>query len=333
MRIALIGKCTGESWRMESFVQRAFWALGHECYALRIPSIQSLEADLPVYDIPMTLDEQQAWYAEQQQSRLSGIREIDLILIIQGYGLLPSTILDLKARTQRPVVLWHGEVLGDHWPTDDEVVQGKVAQFQPTAWCYDLIIHNCRTSLEMLKDLGAHRAVCVPVSGVDAEIHRRMDLPKAVDIGIFGWPSQRRYELVKEVIEHLPAGVTYAWPDPNDAGSYGEGLMIFLNRCKVVLNTHFSSTLNTETRLYEALGCGTPVVSEHISMPELFPAGHGIRYGTDATVLAAQIEDLLSWDTHEYQGMCDHGYEWVHQRYSYQARCQQVLDAVTKELG
>jgi spore maturation protein CgeB len=330
MNVALIGKFTGESWRMEAMVQRALWALGHDVQGVRIPSLALLQDDVPE---GLGIDEVYRWLRDQQHFGLGGIQDVDLTLVIQGYGLLAEAIEEVRARTPRPVVCWHGEVLGDHWPTADEVVRAKVAQLEQNVAAYDLVIHNCRTSLGVLTQLGAQRVACVPVSGVDPEMHRRMDVPKAVDVGIYGWPSQRRYDLVQAVIERLPEGTTYAWPNPNDPGSYGEGLMTFINRSRVLLNVRFNETLNTETRLYESLGCGTPVVSEPISMPELFPDGVGITYGASADALAAAIERILGMPADEYRGFADMGYEWVHQRYSYRQRCQEVLDVIAKELG
>jgi hypothetical protein len=337
MNIALVGKFTGEMWRMESFVQRALWDLGHEVYGIRsVPFPRE-----PNWDELDTSDEEDARgiaqleYEEDLrvwQEQLEGITEVDLTLVIQGYTLAPWMIEDVRERTGHPVVLWHGEVLGSRWPTDDEVVQAKVDQLQQNISAYDLVCHNCATSLPVLMQLGAKKVACVPVSGVDASMHRRIpEAKKQIDVLIYGWASERRYALVKDVVDRLPQGITYAWPDPNE-GYYGEPLMGLINCSRVVLNVHYSPTENIETRLYESLGCGVPCVSEPLSMPELFPEGMGVTYGNTPEALAAQIQTILGMDEATYLGFADAGYELCHQCYSYQARCAQILEVVEKEL-
>jgi glycosyltransferase involved in cell wall biosynthesis len=334
MNIALVGKFDGNGWRMESMVQRALWNLNHEVYGIQImtPPVEPNLADLdPDAD---ELEERAAYqrHMESWQRQLDGITEVDLTVVIQGYGLPAEAIEQCRVRTGRPVVLWHGEVLGDHWPTDDEVVQMKVAQLQKNISAYDLVAHNCHTSLGVLMQLGARRVSCVPVSGVDPLMHRRMpEIPKQVDVLVYGWVSDRRYAIVKDTLEQLREGTTYAWADPSQ-GYYGASLMELINRARVVLNVRYSATPNTETRLYEALGCGVPVVSEPLSMPDLFPEGLGVRYGDSIQSLAQAIQEVLELPQAAYLDFADAGARLAHQ-YTYEARCAQLLQTVAKELG
>lgn len=331
MNIAVVGKWAQNLWGAEHSVQRGFWALGHEVVTVNL--IHERRHDGIRYGQNWPGDADDYVYDPVVWNKAARtIRDVDLTVVMQGYGMLPETIAHIQAQTRRPVVLWHGEVLGDHWPTDDEVVQGKMAALMENLQAYDLVLHNCRTSLDMLKAMGATHVAWCPVNGVDPRLHQRLDGTKRCDVGVYGWASLRRVGLVQEVCNHLGPEVTVAWPDAQFDAVYGPMLVHYINACTVILNVHFSQTLNTECRLYESLGCGTAIVSEPLSMPDLFPDGWGVRYGETPAQLAEQIKDILAMDTGAYAGFADQGYAFVHQRYRYEDRCAQLLETVAKEL-
>jgi glycosyltransferase involved in cell wall biosynthesis len=312
MQLNLVGKAANLAWGCEPMIQRGFEALGHR-----------------------------VTFADLQDAALKMLPAADLTIVLQGYGLSMVAIQTLRDRTRAPVVLWHAEVLSPTWPTMDPVVLAKADQLSRNARAYDLVVHNCSCCLSTVEALGATRVAWCSSSGVDATVHRRLPVTNEIDIGIYGWASERRWDLVSATLACLPAGCTVAWPDAAEGQCYGEALIKFINRCKLILNVHFSDTLNTETRVYESLGCGTPVVSEPISMPELFPEGvnwgKGIFYGQTPEELAHKIQFVLE----SYRGIGDgieglgltSTYRWIHEEYSYQARCAQFLDTVEKERG
>jgi glycosyltransferase involved in cell wall biosynthesis len=316
MNIALVGKWDGAGWRMENLVQRGLWALGHTVYGIAIPAIS---AYWPY------------WSVDEPAHALDAILEVDLTVVIQGHRLSAAAIDAVRQRTKAPVVLWHGEVLGDQWPTADTVVQAKVAALGDTLHAYDLVVHNCRTSLPLLHALGARQVAWLPVSAIDPGLHQPLGVPKAVDVGIYGWASERRYQLVQSVLDRLP-GKTFSWPDPSTGGAYGDNLVHFINLCRVVLCTHFSETPNTETRLWEVLGCGVSVVSEPISMPELFLGLDALQVAADADGLAERILMLLD-DEEQRERWAREAHEYVHACHTYEHRCRQLLEIINKEMA
>lgn len=302
MRLALIGTFDGQAWRDEYLIARALAQLGHD-----------------VVTSP--------WHAPVI------LRDLDLTIVRKGYGLPAASIETMRQATGRPVVLWHAEVLGDQWPIRDPVAQGKAAHLQQNVRAYDLVCHHSADALPIVERLGARRVAWVPAVGVDPAVHRHLPIPKDIDVGVYGWASERRLALVHAVLARIPADSPAAWPDAAQHGVYGERLVQYLNRCRVVLNVHYSASPNTETRLFESLGCGVPCVSEPISMPELFPSGVGVLYGETPQALAQAIERVLTCSEDEYAGLREAGSQWVHTHHTMRQRCQALLDVVAKEVG
>ena len=298
MRLLLVGKFSNE-WGAEHLVLRGFEQLGHAVKPIPLDSMT-----------------------------LAGVTgspgDIDLIIVMQGYGVHPLAFTRLRDRLGAPIVLWHGEVMSPEWPTTDPVVQGKAQQLARIAPAFDVVAHNCACCLSTVEKLGAKRVAWCPVNGVDPERHRRMAVPWRYDVGFYGWPSPRRAMWLGALRE---AGLAVAWPQPQE-GIYGEALTLFINECRVILNVHFSETFNTECRLYEALGCSIPVVSEPVSMPALFPPGEGVLYCETPLEMAAALKDLLANNGAEAARLGTRGHALVHGAYTYRQRCRQLLDIV-----
>jgi len=304
MKINLIGKAANLAWGCESMMHRGFETLGH-----------------------------QVTFANMRDEDLTGLPPADLNVISQGYGLSRVAIQHLRKTTGAPTICWHAEVMSPEWPTMDEVVLAKANALSRNAAAFDLVVHHCSCCLSTVTALGARRVAWCPSSGVDATVHRRLAVEKEIDIGVYGYASARRIQWIQDTLACLPRGFRWAWPDAIADRCYGAALVQYLNRCRVVLNCHYSSSPNTETRLYEALGCGVPVVSEPISMPELFPIGRGVAYGETPEALATQMETILGLAADAYQDFADTGYRLVHQQYQYQTQCATFLDVVAKALA
>jgi glycosyltransferase involved in cell wall biosynthesis len=74
------------------------------------------------------------------------------------------------------------------------------------------------------------------------------------------------------------------------------------------------------------------VVSEPLSMPDLFPEGLGVRYGDSVSALAQAIQEVLDLPQATYLDFADAGARLAHQ-YTYESRCAQLIKTVAKELG
>jgi hypothetical protein len=314
MEINLVGKFSN-TWGAEWFIKEGFEALGHEVLG---------------FDI-------QHGYAI-----LRGIKSGALTVVLQGYGMPPKLIEAIQRITKKPVVLWHAEVMSPEWPTKDGVVLGKAEQLAQNAYAIDVIGHNCHcclTTVERIRDRlrpereGGKPVFWAPNNGVSHSMHRRIEgVEKKYPIGAYGYLSPRRVELLRYLESN---GIHVEYRRPEDQ-CFGEELMRFINQCHVILNYHYSETPNTETRIYESLGCGVPVLSEPISMPELFPISEtAIFYFYDYDSLLAQARAIITMATHEPQSLADFGARsmtWLHANASYAQRCQNFLDQVRTNL-
>jgi Glycosyl transferases group 1 len=312
MEINLIGKFSN-AWGAEHLVKAGFGALGHTVHAFELRHSYRI---------------------------LREIKTGCLTIVMQGYGMAPKLIEAGRRLTNYPWVLWHAEVMSPEWPTDDEVVIGKAQQLAQNAYAFDAIGHNCHcclTTVERIRDRlrpereGGKPVFWAPANGVSAKIHRRLpEMPKNYAIGFYGHPSPRRVEMITRLQGH---GIPVDWAHPQD-GMYGEQLTEFINRCHCILNLHYSETKNTECRLYEAMGCGVPVISEPISMPELFPV-RALSFFNDAERLSELCEGILRISKNDPGLLADRGTDamtWLHANASYAQRCQDFLARVM-ELG
>lgn len=306
MQINLIGKFAN-TWGAEWMIKRGFESLGHEVNGLNLAHGYSL---------------------------LRNIKSGALTIVIQGYGQSPKLFESIRRITKNPVVLWHAEVMSPEWPTTDDVVLAKASQLQPIAVAFDAIGHNCHCCLSTIEALGGRNVFWAPNNGVDVQVHRRIEgIQKRYAIGAYGYLSPRRVELLNLMASN---GIDIEYRRPED-GCFGEDLIRFINQCHLILNFHYSASPNTECRLYEALGCGVPVISEPISMPELFPQEScGIMYFLDMEQLVMYATSVVNLsrtrpDMLTFSGTA--AMTWLHANASYAQRCQTFLDRIKEVLA
>jgi len=301
MVINLVGKFSNQ-WGAEWFVKKGFESLGHEVLPLEIGKS----------------------YALLRSAKIDA-----LTIVMQGYGLAPKLIESGRRLTKKPWILWHAEILPQFWPTDDPVTAGKTEELRRNVWTFDAVGHNCKLPLKFIRHIGGKNVFHAPANGVDSRIHRCIEgIEKKFLIGFYGYPSPRRLTTMAYLQSN---GIPVEWRMPQD-GCFGEDLTRFINECHCILNLHYSDTRNTECRLYEAMGCGVPVISEQISMPELFPEDycHINYFGSPEELLvltnracqyAASNPEWSAWAGREAM-------TWLHKNSSYAKRCQNFLEQI-----
>lgn len=303
MVINLVGKFSN-LWGCEHMIQRGFEALGHTVHPFEINHSYAI---------------------------LRSIQVGGLTVVLQGYGLAPKLIESMRRLTKKPVVLWHAEVMSPSWPTDDEVVLAKAEQLKLIAGSFDAVGHNCHTALDTVRTLGGRNVFWSPNNGVDSQVHRRIDsIKKKYAIGSYGYLSPRRVELLRWLYSE---GIKVEYRRPEDK-CFGEELIRFINSCFCVINFHFSETKNTESRTYEVLGCGVPLLSEPLSMPEIFPfteCGIGTFHDTDSLLeLSKNIVRLTNENPSYLEKIGSDAMRFVHSNYSYVQRCKFFLEQVSE---
>ena len=298
MILNLVGKFSN-LWGCEHMIQRGFEALGHIVHPFEISHSYAI---------------------------LRRIEAGGLTVVLQGYGLAPKLIESIRRLTKKPVVLWHAEILPESWTTDDSVAIGKAEELRKNVLAFDGVGHNCRLPLGFIRQIGGKNVFHALDNGVDATVHRIIPgIQKIHEIGMYGHQSPRRVEIVKHLCD-MGLAIKWLLPGPN---SYGEDLIRFINSCKLILNFHYSQSRNFECRIYESIGCGVPVVSEPVSMPDLIPEEYGLLQRDTPESIVEACRNLLS-DTKVLESIGQLGYNYFHENHSYTNRCQFFISEVEK---
>jgi hypothetical protein len=305
MRINLIGKLSN-AWGAEHHVLSAMQQLGHDVTPIELSSAGLVR--------------------ELEQGAFT--------VVMQGYG-LPARLVDLGRRiTGMPWVLWHAEVMSPRWPTDDHVAMGKAAELAQIAYAFDAVAHNCDCCLETVKKVRGERGMGKPVfwapaNGVPEDCRPDPDVQKDIIVGMYGHPSRRRMEIVTWLRSQ---GMTVDWAMPAD-GYWGPSLAQFIRRCVCVLNLHYSQSPNTECRIYEAIGCGVIVVSEPLSMPQLFPPNrYPILTSPNKEGLLDHLRFVHGVNADDLAKLGRQTSEYLHADASYERRCEFFLEEAGKRV-
>lgn len=194
-----------------------------------------------------------------------------------------------------PRVLWHVEqVVGD-----DEHAAMRQEQVMPVIESVDVVLAHTPESAEWFKSTGLVKDVkCVDLVRL-YEPFKPADLPKEFDVGFCGCMNERRHKILNRLSKYFDVHVL-------ENGDH-EQVNAFFNRCKIVLNLHYTDEPNLEQRIGEALSTRACVVSELLcqSVP-------GVTQCAQES-LVKTIKRLLG-DESERQRLGDEGYCYVARR-------------------
>lgn len=154
--------------------------------------------------------------------------------------------------------------------------------------------------------------VSVLLNGFDETVHYKMPtMEKDIDVLFVGNVLPRR----RKWLDHLKKRHTIV-----EASAYGAELTALFNRAKIVLNIHAEEYPDTETRVFEALGCGAFLLSEKLSEDSPFSAGVHLAEIDDLTQMEEEIGYYLSnGDERERIAACGHEEALAKQTYSKRA--------------
>jgi glycosyltransferase involved in cell wall biosynthesis len=146
------------------------------------------------------------------------------------------------------------------------------------------------------------------------------DIQKDIDVLFIGSMTPRRAEVLQ------------ALSDKNIliTKSFGPEMVRLINRAKIVLNIHAEDAVDTETRVYEVLGCGTFLLSEQLSMENPFDSGELVLFKS-----IAELKELLNYFlTHEdeREAIAEKGHEEALRSHTYKHRAMQIIDIFNKKI-
>ena len=292
MKIAIFGKMTN-NWGLEGNIVRA--SVGREDIFI---------SDLKIFN--------EGDYFTT--GKYASSEEYGALVFLQGRNIDRERL----GKERRKKILWNAEFLPYKGFEKNKEAQARLAMIEPLE-DFDLILNGCPLSTEFLKEKRGLNIKWFPMMGVDPSFHRNLEIEKDVDIGFYGVPCPRRIriwnDLLKLAKQHSYSPLNLVWKQV-----YGEDLIQFINQTKVMLNLHYSDLLNTESRIYEILGCGGFCLSEPLSLQGKFLNGIHLEECSDGEAKFDSIVQRAITIVNHQEGyakrIAQNGYEYVHKEVS-----------------
>ena len=248
-------------------------------------------------------------FRESLASKFLEISDFDVFLLQRGEG-FP---LELIEACQRPRFFWASELVS-RCRDQDRLFQCGLFDhaFVRTPQCISQILSKGWMPREKLS---------VMLSGYDALVHRKIDCKKDLDVVFVGAILPRRKMILDRLQQKFPVAVITA---------FGNEMADVFNRAKIVLNLHAENQLDTETRVYEALGCGAFVMTERLSEESPFVSGQHLVEVENIDDLEKKLVYYLANEQERRQIACQ-GHQEV-AGHSYHARAEQLASVMERFL-
>lgn len=157
--------------------------------------------------------------------------------------------------------------------------------------------------------------ISVLCSGFDEETHFRVEsCEKDIDVLFIGSITPRRKAIIEHLRQKFKIGV---------ARALGKDMSLLFNRAKIILNIHAEAHLDTETRVFEALGCGGFLLSEKLAEENPFKNGKHLVEVSSVAEMENKIKYYLENDN-ERESIALCGYEEALQGHTYTHRALEV---------
>jgi hypothetical protein len=222
--------------------------------------------------------------------------------------------IQIVKAVQIPRFFWTSELVSrchDH----DRLLKSRLFDhvFLRTPTCIDTVV-----SKKWLK-----REQCsVLLSAFDEKIHQLIpEMVKDIDVLFVGSITPRRKEFLNKLSKVCKLTI---------ASVFGKEMVILMNRAKIVLNIHAENFLDTETRVFETLGCGAFLLTERLSCENPFSERDMVQFDS--------IDDMVSkiryYLTHEQERetIAKQGYVSALNGHTYTHRAQEILDIMSVHL-
>lgn len=160
------------------------------------------------------------------------------------------------------------------------------------------------------------------LNAFDDNLHRTIPgTAKDIDLLFVGRMSNRRRIILRTITSRFNCLVTAA---------YGKDLVRLFNRAKIVLNIHNEDFPDTETRVFETLGCGSFLLSERLSSENPFSERELVQFD-DTEDLMRKISYFL--DHHEErEAIAERGHSAALKNHTYTYRAQQIVEIMSSFL-
>lgn len=233
--------------------------------------------------------------------------ETDVFLLQRGDYLPISLIKSINV----PRFFWASELVSRCRDQDRLLASGL----------FDHIFLHSYECLESVVSRGwvdQHRC-SVLLNGFDETLHRPiLGTTKNIDILFVGSMTQRRKAIMDKVKSYFNVTTVPA---------FGEELVRLFNRAKIVLNIHADDFLDTETRVFEALGCGAFLLTERLSPENPFSQNELAEFDT-VKELCDKLRYFLNNDD-ERNEIAHQGHMTALKGHTYTHRAQEIVDVMS----
>jgi glycosyltransferase involved in cell wall biosynthesis len=255
----------------------------------------------------------------QQRAELPRLlmQKADLVLVCHGDGIASQ----LLQSTPWITALWYAEQIGTTNTFDDRAMARR-HELAANVQAFDFVFTHDQGNIEVFRSLDAKGVSWLPCALVNPEVHKKLSAQKKYDVVFVGTMTPYRQKVLKQLSErNIEVYAPSLW-DPIELNK-------LFNESRIVLNIHLSNLLNTETRVAEALGAGSFLLSEELSSPELVKEGeHYISWpSSDIDDLVKKIKYYLANET-EREKIAAQGHRYAHERLTFQEGVKLLLSRI-----
>ena len=236
---------------------------------------------------------------------LSIDKDFDILFLQRGDG-FP---LELLEAVNRPRIFWASELVTRNRDQDRLFRSGLFDHiFVHTHTCKNILVKKGWVSAEN---------VSVLLNGFDETVQYPIPLAyKDIDVLFVGSVSPRR----RKWLDHLKKNY-----DIVEANAFGTDMTTLLNRGKIILNIHAEDFSDTETRVFEALGCRTFLLSEKLSEESPFASEIHLVETDDLSQMSEKIDYYLK-NGDEREKIVGCGHQEALARHTYTKRAEEIAD-------
>ena len=162
--------------------------------------------------------------------------------------------------------------------------------------------------------------ITVLLNGFDPKTHYPLSVEKDIDVLFIGNMLKRRKEWTDKIGKNCSLHTA--------VGIYGDKMVKLINRAKIVLNIHSEEFQDTETRVFEVLGCRRFLLTEKLSVENPFTDRKHLVECTDLGDMIRQIQYYLKHDA-EREQIAEQGYMEAIEKHTYKRRAEYLATLFT----
>ena len=222
--------------------------------------------------------------------------------------------LYLAAAMPKPRVFIASELVARRRDQDDKLCSKTID--------YTFVRSNACREEVLARGWRTPEEVSVLLSAFDPALFFRelQSSQKDIDVLFVGSPMARRDAILDELANHVSLTRTKA---------FGADMRRLYNRAKVVLNLHSTEYLDTETRVFEVLGCGAFLLTETLASESPFRSGEHLVEADGVEELIEKARYYVARDD-EREAIAQAGLDFVSREHTYEARARQIVEVIER---